>query len=35
MLASEALSWDGGSRPAGHNGWRNGGRTRGADRWPI
>jgi len=35
MRASEALSWDGGPRPAGNNGWRNGGRAQGADRWPI
>ncbi len=35
MLASEALPWDGGPRPAGRNGWRNGGRVQGADRWPI
>ena len=34
MRASEALPWDGGPRPAGHNGWRNGGRAGGVDRWP-
>ena len=34
MRASEALPWDGAPRPAGHNGWRNGGRTQGVDRWP-
>jgi acetyl-CoA carboxylase biotin carboxylase subunit len=35
MLASDALPWDGAPKPAGHNGWRNGGRAQGADRWPI
>lgn len=35
MRASEALPWDGGAKPVGHNGWRNGGRAQGADRWPI
>jgi acetyl/propionyl-CoA carboxylase alpha subunit len=35
MRASEALPWDGASGSGGHNGWRSGGRARGADRWPI
>lgn len=35
IRASEALPWDGRSRPVGHNGWRNGGRAQGADRWPT
>jgi acetyl-CoA carboxylase biotin carboxylase subunit len=34
MRASEALPWDGSPRPPGHNGWRNGGRAQGVDRWP-
>ncbi len=34
IRASEALPWDGGPHPAGHNGWRRGGRTQGVDRWP-
>jgi acetyl-CoA carboxylase biotin carboxylase subunit len=34
MRASEALPWDGAPKPAGHNGWRHGGRTQGVDRWP-
>ncbi len=34
MSASDALSWDGTPRPQGHNGWRNGGRSQGVDRWP-
>ena len=35
IRASEALPWDGSPRPPGHNGWRNGGRAQGADRWPL
>ena len=34
MAASEALSWDGGPRSTGHNGWRLGSRAQGVDRWP-
>jgi acetyl/propionyl-CoA carboxylase alpha subunit len=34
MRASEALPWDGGPQPPGHNGWRHGGRSQGMDRWP-
>jgi acetyl/propionyl-CoA carboxylase alpha subunit len=34
-LASEALPSGEGPQPAGRNGWRSGGRARGADRWPI
>ncbi|MEI7743877.1 MAG: biotin carboxylase N-terminal domain-containing protein [Chloroflexota bacterium] len=34
MRASEALPWDGGPQPRGHNGWRQGARALGVDRWP-
>jgi acetyl/propionyl-CoA carboxylase alpha subunit len=34
MRASEALPWDGGPQPPGHNGWRQGARSQGTDRWP-
>ncbi len=35
MGASGALPRDGRAAPGGDNAWRNGGRGRGADRWPI